>query len=153
MSDYFFLFKWLHVLSASVLFGTGLGIAFFMFAAWRAKDLRVFAGVAKLVVLADWIFTATAIVAQPLTGWALIEAAGWRWNEPWLMAAYGLYALAGAFWLPVVAIQMRLAKLAESGEENPERNRLMWIWFWFGWPAFGAVLMIFWLMIAKPVPL
>ncbi|MBI1187214.1 MAG: DUF2269 family protein [Alphaproteobacteria bacterium] len=146
-----FLFaKWLHILSAAMLFGTGLGIAFFMFAAWRAKDATVFAGVARLVVLADWLFTASAVVLQPLTGAALIHLSGRSWSEPWIVASLALYAVAGAFWLPVVWIQRRVAKLAETGADAPQRQRLMWIWFWCGWPAFASVLAIYALMIVKP---
>lgn len=147
--------KTLHVLSAAALFGTGVGIAFFQFAAWRTKDVAVFAGVARLVVIADWIFTASAIVLQPITGVALVLMAGYEWNEPWLLWSYALYFVAGAFWLPVVWMQMRIARFAAEARDAQaplpdEACRLMWTWFWFGWPAFAAVVATYWLMIAKP---
>jgi uncharacterized membrane protein len=116
----------------------------------------VFAGVARLTVSADWLFTATAVVAQPLTGAALVLIAGYEWTAPWLLWSYALYAVAGAFWLPVVGMQMRIAKLAaaarDAGRPIPdEAHRIMGRWFWFGWPAFAAVVGAYWLMIAKPV--
>lgn len=151
----YFLLKWVHVLSAAVLFGTGLGIAFFMLAAWRTRDIAVLAGVARIVVLADFIFTATAIVLQPLSGAALIAVTGADWRAPWLMWSYALYAIAGAFWLPVVWIQLRIAREAEAARAagaaiSEQGRRLLWIWFWCGWPAFVAVLAIYALMIARP---
>jgi uncharacterized membrane protein len=152
----YLILKWLHVLNAAVLFGAGAGIAFFMLMAWRTKDAAVFAAVARMVVLADFIFTATAVVLQPLTGVGLILTAGYAWNEPWLVASYALYVLTGACWLPVVWIQMRAARLAAAARERGEQalpkaaRRLMRVWFWLGWPAFTAVAATYWLMIAKP---
>lgn len=147
--------KTLHVLSGATLFGTGMGIAFFQFAAWRTKDVVVFASVARLTVIADWLFTATAVVAQPITGIMLIRVAGYEWDTPWLLWSYALFGVAGALWLPVVWMQTRIAKLAAKArdEDGPipfEVNRLMRIWFWSGWPAFAAVTGVYWLMIAKP---
>jgi uncharacterized membrane protein len=149
------LVKTLHVLSAAVLFGTGLGMAFFQYAAYRSKDLGVFAGVARLTVLADWLFTASAVIAQPVTGVLLLRMGGYAWDAPWLLWSYGLYLVTGLCWLPVVWMQMRITKLAARArdEQQPlpaEARRLMRLWFWCGWPAFGAVLAIYWLMIVKP---
>lgn len=148
--------KTLHVLSAAALFGTGMGIAFFQFAAWRSKDVTVFAHVARLTVIADWLFTATAIIIQPVSGIMLIRIAGYRWDAPWLLWSYALYLVAGLFWLPVVWMQLRIAKLAaQARDENrplpSEVHQLMKIWFWCGWPAFAAVLGAYWLMVAKPL--
>lgn len=147
--------KLAHLLSGAVLFGTGLGIAYFMLAAWRARDAAHAALTARQVVIADVIFTATAVVAQPATGIGLIVSGGWAWDAPWLLWAYGLYALAGACWLPVVWIQMRCAKLAagaaEAGAPLPAAfHHLMRLWFALGWPAFAAVAAIYALMVVKP---
>lgn len=144
-----------HVLSAAVLFGTGAGIAFFMVAAHHTRDARTVAAVARIVVLADFVFTASAVVVQPVSGAGLIALAGWRWNEPWLLAAYALYVLTGACWLPVVWIQMRLKRLAEQaaaeGAALPDAYRRLYrFWFALGWPAFAAVIGIYALMLAKP---
>ena len=147
--------KTLHLLSAAVLFGTGLGIAYFQFAAFRTKDVAVFASVARLTVIADWLFTATAVLAQPITGLILVQMAGYPWDSPWLLRSYAMYIVAGLFWLPVVSMQMRIAKLAAQARNAnrplpTEIHRLMRIWFWCGWPAFFAVLSAYWLMVAKP---
>jgi len=142
-----------HILSASVLFGSGAAIAFFMLAAWRSGDRASFALTARHVVLADWVFTASAVVAQPLSGIALAHVAGWPLTAPWLLASYALYALIGACWLPVVWIQYRVRdRLAACGDGAvpAEVNRLMRIWFVLGWPAFIALIGIFLLMIVKP---
>jgi uncharacterized membrane protein len=152
--DYLFL-KWLHVLGATVLLGTGAGIAFFMLMAQRTGDVRVIAGVARIVVIADYVFTTTAVVAQPITGVLLARIAGYSLAEGWILLSIGLYLLTGAFWLPVVWMQSRMRTLsaaaAASGEALPaEYHRLFRWWFAFGFPAFTAVLAIFWLMIARP---
>jgi uncharacterized membrane protein len=142
-----------HILSASVLFGSGMAIAFFMLMAWRTGDRAAFALTAKHVVLADWVFTATAVVVQPLSGVALAHVAGWPLSAPWLMWSYGLYLFIGACWLPVVWIQYRVKALlaAADGDRVPDPvHRLMRIWFLLGWPAFAALIGIFVLMITKP---
>ena len=149
------LLKWLHVLGSTVLLGTGAGIAFFMLMAHRSGDVRLIAGVARIVVVADYVFTATAVVAQPITGALLAQAAGYSLGEGWIALSIGLYLLTGAFWLPVVWMQSRMRNLAAaaaaSGAPLPaEYHRLFRWWFAFGFPAFTAVLAIFWLMIARP---
>ncbi|HEV2082488.1 MAG TPA: DUF2269 domain-containing protein [Brevundimonas sp.] len=153
--DLYFAVKMIHILSGAVLFGTGLGIAFFMVWANRARDPAAVAHVAGTVVVADALFTAVAVLVQPVSGLILIRLQGHALTEPWLVWAYGLYVLTGACWLPVVAIQMRLRDLARvaaaAGEPLPEPyHRLYRIWLALGFPAFGAVLGIYWLMIAKP---
>jgi uncharacterized membrane protein len=151
----YFLLKWLHVIGAAVLLGTGAGIAFFMLMAQRTRDVRLIAGVARIVVIADYVFTATAVVAQPVTGLMLARKVGYSLGEGWIVASIGLYLLTGAFWLPVVWMQSRMRSLAaaaaQTGEALPaEYHRLFRWWFAFGFPAFTAVLAIFWLMIARP---
>ena len=147
--------KFVHVLGAIVLLGTGGGIAFFMVMAHRTRDAGHVARTAGTVVVADTVFTATAVIAQPVTGTALAWKAGWSLSEPWILASLALYAVAGAFWLPVVWMQMRMRDLAlasaGAGETlPPEYGRLYRLWFLCGFPGFGAVMAILWLMIAKP---
>lgn len=149
------LFKLVHILSAAVLFGTGAGIAFFMVAAHRTGRAEVVAATTRIVVLADFVFTTPAVIIQPLSGIALMIVQGYRPFEPWLVAAYGLYALIGACWLPVVVIQLRIRRLAEAAAAAdaplpPAYNRLFRLWFLLGWPAFMGVMGIYGLMIARP---
>jgi uncharacterized membrane protein len=151
----YYLLKWLHVIGATVLLGTGAGIAFFMLMAHRSGDVRLIAGVARIVVIADYVFTATAVVAQPVTGVLLAWTVGYSLGEGWILASIALYLLTGAFWLPVVWMQARMRDLAQAaaagGTALPdEYRRLFRRWFAFGFPAFTAVLAIFWLMIARP---
>lgn len=151
----FLLLKYLHVIGATVILGTGSGIAFFMLMAHLSKDVEFIARTAGVVVIADLIFTATAIVAQPVTGYLLSLESGYELSEDWLVASMVLYLVAGLFWLPVVWIQMRMRNLAMAasvaGEPLPKTyHRLFRIWFIFGFPGFGAVLAILWLMIQKP---
>lgn len=151
--------RWLHVIGAAVLLGTGAGIAFFMVMAHRTGEAGLIAGVARIVVIADFLFTATAVVAQPITGVWLAWELGWSLWEGWLVLSLALYGLTGLFWLPVVWIQARLRDLAreaaEAGAPLPERyHRLYRIWFACGFPAFAAVLAILWLMLTRPyIPL
>ncbi|RDW11878.1 DUF2269 family protein [Paracoccus thiocyanatus] len=151
----YYALKYLHIIGASVLLGTGAGIAFFMLLAHLSGRVALIAGVARIVVIADFLFTATAVVAQPLTGLALVWHLGYALSEHWIVLSLLLYLLTGAFWLPVVWMQMQMRDLAlaalESGQGLPPRYfRLFWTWFVFGFPAFAAVLGIFWLMIARP---
>lgn len=147
--------KTLHILSSTVLFGTGMGTAFQMWAAHRRGDVHVLAAVNRQVVLADWCFTTPAVIVQPLTGLWLVHLANFDPWAPWLVLTYALYLLAGACWLPVVFIQLRLARMAEAaaatGTPLPDNYwRLYCIWFWLGWPAFGGLVVVFWLMVTKP---
>lgn len=144
-----------HVLGATVLFGTGIGIAFFMVMAVRTSDPRIVAHVAGIVVIADTVFTATAVVLQPLTGYGLARSIGWPLNEGWIILSLVLYVIVGLFWLPVVWIQIRLRNMAryaaaETTPLPPAFYRLYRIWFAFGFPAFFSVVAIFWLMLTKP---
>ena len=148
--DPYLLAKWLHILSSTILFGTGIGTAFQMVCAMRSRDARAIHQVARNVVLADWIFTTPAGVVQPLTGLWLIYLQGWSLSEPWLVAAYALYALAFACWAPVVRLQIRIRDLTSDGTVPGEALRAYRIWFALGWPAFAALIAVFWLMVAKP---
>jgi uncharacterized membrane protein len=152
---FYFVLKYLHVIGGAVLLGTGAGIAFFMLLAHMTGQPQVVAGVARIVVVADFLFTATAVIAQPTTGIALAHAAGYSLWEGWIVLSIVLYLVTGAFWLPVVWMQMRMRDLAReavlAGKPLPNRyHRFFWSWFSFGFPAFGAVLAIFWLMIVRP---
>ena len=147
--------KFLHVIGAAVLLGTGAGIAFFMLLAHRTGDAATVASVARIVVIADFVFTATAVVVQPITGFLLAWIVGYSLLDGWILLSIALYLLTGAFWLPVVWMQMRMRDLAaeavRDGKPLPAQyHRLFCLWFAFGFPAFGAVVAIFWLMIAKP---
>ena len=147
--------KAIHILSAAVLFGTGLGIAFFMWRADRSGDVTVIAATTRQVVLADWLFTAPAVIVQPATGLLLVIEAGYALDERWLLLSIGLYVLAGACWLPVVWLQVRMKTLAEAAHDRntplpAAYHRAMRAWFTLGWPAFGAVIAIFFLMVFRP---
>ncbi len=155
MSGYF-LFKFLHVIGSTVLLGTGAGIAFFFWMAHRTGRAVVVAAVARIVVIADFVFTATAVIVQPVTGLWLTWVIGIPFDTGWVVLSIALYLVAGAFWIPVVLMQIRMRELAElaarQGRILPaEYNRLFSRWFAFGFPSFGAVLAIIWLMITKPV--
>jgi uncharacterized membrane protein len=151
----YFLLKFLHVIGAAVLLGTGTGIAFFMLAAHLSRDVAFIARTASVVVIADYLFTAFAVVAQPVSGYLLARALGIPLETGWITVSLILYVVAGAFWLPVVWIQSQLRNLAQEAAASvsplPDRyHRLFRIWFLFGFPGFGAVVAIIWLMIAKP---
>lgn len=153
--DWPLLLRWLHVIGATVLLGTGVGIAFFMAMAVRGGRPAFIAETAALVVRADWIFTASAVVLQPVTGLLLAEALGYELREPWILLSLALYLATGLFWLPVVWIQQQLRDLARAavadGSPLPPRfRRLYRLWLACGVPAFLAVLTIIWLMLARP---
>jgi uncharacterized membrane protein len=151
----YFVVKFLHILGAIVILGTGAGLAFFVVMAHRTGDALFVARTAAVVVVADFLFTATAIVVQPITGYFLLRELGLSLGEGWVVASLVLYVVAGAFWIPVVWMQMRMRDLAAAaaatGAPLPAAyQKLFRIWFAFGFPGFGSVLLIVWLMIAKP---
>jgi uncharacterized membrane protein len=151
----YLILKYLHVIGAIVILGTGIGIAFFMLMAHRTRDPAFIGKTAGIVVLADIIFTATAIILQPVTGFLLTEELGLPFSENWIAASLILYVVAGLFWLPVVWMQIRMRGLALAATERNAAlpaayDRLFRLWFCFGFPGFGSVMLIVWLMIAKP---
>lgn len=147
--------KWLHVLSSTLLFGTGLGSAYYMFFVSRTRDPRAVARVVRLVVRADWWFTTTTIVFQPLSGLYMMHLTGLPLATPWILWSFVLYFVAGACWLPVVWMQIRMRDVAEravrEGTELPPLYfRYFRYWTALGFPAFFALVIVFWLMVAKP---
>ncbi|MBB6340436.1 putative membrane protein [Pseudomonas fluvialis] len=152
----YLLLKTLHILSSTLLFGTGLGSAYYALRAWRSGEVQVIATTFRHLVAADWLFIATTAVFQPLSGLALAHLAGWPLNQYWLLLSLGLFVLAGLCWLPVVWLQIRVRDLAAealaSGQPiSPKAGRYMAIWFALGWPAFIAFVAIFFLMVIKPI--
>ena len=154
MTLYFFV-KYLHVLGAIVILGTGSGIAFFMLMAHRSGDAAFIARTATTAVIADMLFTLTAVLLQPVTGGVLMVLSTTTFAERWLVISLGLYAVAGLFWVPVIFMQIEMRNLARVAaaqrQSLPPRYFLLFRrWFAFGIPGFGSVMMILWLMIAKP---
>ncbi len=155
MSEPYLWVKLLHILSSTLLLGAGLGTAFSLWRADRTGDMAVMAAVARNVVVADWLFTAPAVIVQPATGFFMMHLAAIPMDTPWVLASLALYGVIGACWLPVVWIQIRVARLAavaarDRAETPVELRRLMAWWYALGWPAFAGVIAIFALMVFKP---
>lgn len=147
--------KWLHVLSSTLLFGTGIGSAFYLLVTSLDRDARVVAVVARYVVIADWLFTATTVVFQPLSGFWMVHWAGIPWRGGWVGWSVLLYVLAVGCWLPVVVLQIRLRDLAaQAAAANailpPAYWRAFRTWVALGVPAFFAFVAVFYLMVVKP---
>jgi uncharacterized membrane protein len=149
--------KLVHILAAVVVTGTGAGIAFFMFMANRSNNAQAIYVITQHVVLGDWLFTTPAVITQITTGLLLMNKLGYSFLSPWFYWVIGLVALIGVCWLPVLRIQYKLRDLAkvaiETNEVSQEFKALMKQWTLLGIPAFGAILVIFWLMVFKPFPL
>jgi uncharacterized membrane protein len=155
MIELYFFVKTVHILSSTILIGTGLGIAFFMFCSYFTDDLQQKLYAARTTVLADYVFTLPAVIVQPLTGLWLVRHSGYDWASTWLLATYVIYVIAGLCWLPVVWIQIQMKNMVmhsvASGTTLPARyNQLFKIWFLLGWPAFIGLAAIFFLMVIKP---
>lgn len=153
--DPYLALKWLHILSSTVLFGTGIGTAFQMVWAMRTGRVETIHSVASGVVVADWIFTTPAGIFQPLSGLGLIYLQGWDPFAPWLLLTYASYLVAFSCWIPVVRLQILIRDLAAqalaSGTSLPAQALQAYrIWFTLGWPAFAALVGVFWLMVTKP---
>ena len=152
---HYLILKWMHIVSSVVLVGTGFGSAFYMFFVNKSKNLEAQAIVSRLVCRADWWFTTPTVILQPITGIAMATIAGWPLTTPWIIISLVLYVFAGVCWLPVVWIQLRMAKLAQIALQNkttlpPEYWKLAKNWEWLGYPAFIAMVVIFYLMVNKP---
>ena len=148
--------KFLHLLGGTVILGTGIGIAFFMLMAHLSEDAVFIARTAGLVVIADFVFTATAVVVQPITGYFLLQEIGGSLTGGWVAASLVLYVVTGLFWLPVVWMQIRMRDLARAAASAAQPlpaayHKLFRLWLVFGFPGFGSVLAIVWLMMAKPI--
>jgi uncharacterized membrane protein len=153
--DWYLVVKTAHILSSTILFGTGIGIAFFMFRSHFTDDVAGKLYAARNTVLADKVFTFPAVVIQPVTGAWLVWSGGFEWTETWLVVTYAIYALAGLCWLPVVWIQAELRDMLiganATGGELPDRYaKLFRLWFLLGWPAFVGLVVVFFVMVAKP---
>ena len=149
------LLLWVHILSSTVLFGTGLGTAFHGWMAQRSGDLHAIVVVSRNVVLADWLFTTPAVIIQPVTGAWMARLAGFPFTTGWLALALGFYVLVGACWLPVVWLQIQMHRMANTAlRTSKPLDRRYYIyaswWFVLGWPAFFGVIAIFYLMVFKP---
>lgn len=151
----YLLLKTIHILSSVLLVGTGFGSAFYMFFTNRSKNFQAQVVVARLVVLADWCFTTPAVIIQPLTGFAMVHMAGWPMTTPWIMWSFILYLFAGACWLPVVWLQIRMKVILEqTNADGGALPALYWryarTWEYLGYPAFIAMIGVYYLMVNKP---
>ncbi|AXH59952.1 DUF2269 family protein [Pseudomonas amygdali] len=152
----YLLVKTLHILSSTILFGLGAGSAYYALRAWRSGQVAVISTTFKHLVFADWAFTTTTAILQPVSGLALMHLAGWSLKMPWIQWSIGLYVFAGICWLPVVWLQIRVHKIAtqalkSSGEMPMKAHHYMRWWIALGWPAFISFIIIFYLMVAKPM--
>ncbi len=150
--------KTIHIISATLLFGTGLGSAYYMLRAHLTNNPQVIAATARHVVFADWIFTTTSVIVQPLTGFWMIALGQWSYMQVWIWLSLVLYIIAGICWLPVVWLQIQIRSMAENAVKNNTKlpdlyYRYMTIWLILGWPAFFAIIIVFFLMVFKPVSL
>lgn len=151
----YLLLKTLHIISSVLLVGTGFGSAFYLFFINRSKNVAAIAAVARLVVRADWCFTTPAVIIQPLSGIALAQLAGWPLDTPWILLSLALYIFAGICWLPVVWLQIKMQKLAQSAYAQQQALPTQYwqyarYWEALGYPAFLAMLGVFYLMVNKP---
>jgi uncharacterized membrane protein len=153
--DYYLTFKLLHILSATLMFGTGLGTAFYMFVANRSCNVQAISVVTRWVAKADWWFTTPSVIFQPISGLLMAHCLGYPLTANWLWISMSLYALAGACWLPVVWLQLKMRDMAQiAAQENSELPAKYWryerIWTALGFPAFISLIVVYWLMVNKP---
>ena len=146
----YFVLKTIHIVSAAVLFGTGIGIAFFMLRAYQSQNFDAMSVVTRNVVLADWVFTTPAVLVQFVTGMWLMFVLGMPLNSVWFAAVLGLFVFVGACWIPVVSIQIRILRLLQRQADLSAVRRLMTIWIALGIPAFASVIGLYVLMVLKP---
>lgn len=147
--------KYIHILSSTILFGTGIGTASNMLLAYRTRNIQIIAATARYVVFADWIFTSTSGLVQPVTGLWMTYLAGYRFTSFWVVGGIIGYIVAACCWLPVAYLQIKMRDMAVTASEGnttlPVRyHRYFWCWFCLGWPAFFSLILVFYLMTFKP---
>ncbi len=149
--------KLLHILSAVVMTGTGIGLAYFLFLAVLTKKQEALVAIARWVIWGDWLFTLPAIITQIISGLLLVERLGWSFASVGMHWILTLYALMLVCWLPVIVIQYKLyhisLKILTEGQDvhcHPSFKRLFRLWVLLGSIAFVCVLLLFWIMIFKP---
>jgi uncharacterized membrane protein len=152
----YLILKWIHILSAILLFGTGLGSAFYKFFSDRSGNIHAIAVTNRLVVIADWMITTPTIIIQPITGFWMLSVANYAAIPDWIWLSLALYLFAGACWLPVVVLQIRMRDLAQQSMQSGQPLtagywRMARIWFWLGVPAFISMVAVVWLMVLKTI--
>lgn len=148
--------KWVHLLSATILFGTGLGSAFYKWCADRSGSIQAIAHTNRIVVIADWMFTTPTVIIQPISGIWLAHIIGIPLSEPWILTTFVFYLVAGSCWIPVVWLQIQMRNLSKQALDQHTSlkttyHRYAHIWFWLGIPAFASMVIVYFLMIFKPV--
>ncbi|MET1254405.1 DUF2269 family protein [Aliikangiella maris] len=154
--EHYYLLKLIHIIAAVVTMGTGAGIAFFMLMAVRTQDKKIIRHTSRIVILADWIFTAPAVVIQLFTGLLLSELLQISWQSAWFITCISLFLFVGCCWIPVILIQYQLHKLSclhDFRGDQSSFKQLFKYWIFLGVPAFIAMIILFYLMIFKPLPL
>jgi len=141
--------KLLHILSATVLFGTGMGTAFFMYRTYLSKNDDAMAVTTRNVVMADWLFTTPAVAIQLVSGLWLTSKLGIAYDSVWFITVISLFVFVGACWIPVVWIQIRIRDLIAENADRNEYCKLMQAWFVLGVLAFSSVIILFYMMVSK----
>ena len=154
----YLLLKYIHILSSTILFGTGIGTASVMLYGHLTKQPTIIAAINRYVVIADWIFTASSAIVQPITGFWMVYLAGYAWSTLWIGGSIIGYIIAACCWFPVVYLQIQLRDLAivaARGQTSlPDRYyQLFRYWFYLGWPAFISLIIVFYFMTFKPIML
>lgn len=152
----YFLLKYIHIVSSTILFGTGLGTACTLVFAHRTNDTYIIATISRYVVVADWIFTTPSGIIQPLTGLLMVYLAGYSWSSLWIWGSIIGYLIAAFCWFPVVYLQIKMRDLAvqalkEKSALPPLYFRYFKYWSYLGWPAFISLLIVFYFMSSKPI--
>lgn len=148
--------KFIHIISSTVLFGTGIGTACVMLYGHRTRDVRIIAGITQYVVLADWVFTGTSGLVQPITGLWMVYLAGYSFSSLWIWGSIAGYIIAAFCWFPVVYLQIKMRDFAIAADKTnsplpPGYFTYFKYWFCLGWPAFISLIMVFYLMTNKPM--
>jgi uncharacterized membrane protein len=150
------LVKWLHIFSATLMFGTGLGSAFYKWRTDKSNNIDAITITNRNVVLADWLFTTPTVIIQPITGVLLANLYEYPLlTTSWLLFSIVLFIVAGACWLIVVYLQIKMRDIALQCQRDnspllQQYHQLARLWFWLGIPAFFAIVVVFMLMVTKP---
>lgn len=142
--------KIIHILSATIMIGTGLGSAFYLFVSYKTALFTTVKDVLKIVIIADLIFTTPSVIVQLVTGLMLADRLNLT-NTRWYWVVLSISFLVLVLWLGAVVIQYRLKRIIIDKKSLPALfDKLMSIWFYLGVPSFGLAIFLYYLMIYKP---
>lgn len=146
--------KFLHVTGVAMLMGNITVTAIWKFFADRDGRPEVLGFAQKLVTYTDWSMTFWGVILLMASGYYMAISADFNLRQGWLFWSQVLFVLAGMIWLllivPIQMKQARLAKAFSAADVGEEYRALSKRWLVWGLTSTVPLVIVTWLMLAKP---